>query len=133
VNILLEEFVSLSNLTAVFTLDKLTDQRALARILARFSILLLGANTLTPMIIERVWGANKVVCCCCLILLACVANNAYHLWLTTTFNGGTIIPSNILHYLPPGKCDILHIITKNNAAINVRKPLHSEHDQLHIL
>jgi hypothetical protein len=146
VNMLLEDFVSLSNLTAVFTLDEPADQRALACILACFSILLLGVDALTPTIIERVWGANTVVRCNlggsrgdlaiihrCLILLACVANNAYHLWLTTTFNGGTIIPSNILQYLLPGIRDILHIITKNNSAIYVRKPLHSGHDRLHIL
>jgi hypothetical protein len=110
VNMLLEDLVSLSNLTAVFTLDKLADQRALAPILARFSILLLGADALTPTIIlETVCGANTVVCCNLggsrgnlaiirhhLISLACVAINAYHCWLTTTFNGGTIIPSNIL-------------------------------------
>ncbi len=142
VNMLLEDFVSLSNLTTVFTLDELADQRALARILACFSILLLGADALTPTIIKRVWGANAVVHCNLggshgnlaiiirrLILLACVANNAYHLWLTTTFNGGTIIPSNILQYLPPGIRDILHIITKNDAAIYVREPLHSGHNR----
>jgi hypothetical protein len=68
-----------------------------------------------------------------LILLACVANKPTIYGLTTAFNGGTIIPSDTLQYLPPGIRDILHIITKNNAAIYVRKPLHSGHDGLHIL
>jgi hypothetical protein len=109
-------------------------------------MLLLGADALTPTIIERVWGANAVVHCNLggsrgdlaivhrrLILLACVANNAYHLWLTTTFNGGTIIPSKILQYLPPGVRDILHIITENSAPIYVHEPLHSGCNHLHIL
>jgi hypothetical protein len=60
---LLEDFVSLYNLTAVFTLDKPADQHALVLILTRFSILLLGADALTPTIIKRVWGANAVVRC----------------------------------------------------------------------
>ena len=47
-----------------------------------------------------------------LILLACVANNAEHLWLTTNFYDGTIIPSNIPQYHPLGIRDILHITTK---------------------
>ena len=89
-------------------------------------------------IIEQVWGQNSVahrklggprgdlaIIGCRLISLACVANNTYHLWLTTTFNGGTIIPSNTLQHLPPGVRDILQIVSKNNAAIYARKPLQS--------
>ncbi len=62
INMLLKDFVSISNLTAVFALNEPTDRRALACILARFSILLLGADALTPVIIEQVWGQNKVAC-----------------------------------------------------------------------
>ena len=58
---LLEDFVSLTNLTAVFALNKPTDRKMLARILARFVILLLGADALTPTIIRTVWGENEVV------------------------------------------------------------------------
>jgi hypothetical protein len=61
VNMLLKDFVSLTNLAAVFTLNESSDQRALARILPHFSILLLGADVLTPAIIAQVWGQNKIV------------------------------------------------------------------------
>ncbi len=57
---LLEDIVSISNLTAVFALNEPTDQRALAFILARFPVLLLGVDTLTPVTIKQVWGQNKV-------------------------------------------------------------------------
>jgi hypothetical protein len=60
INMLPEDFISISNLTAGFALNEHTDQRALVCILARFSILLLGADTLAPVIIEQVWGQNKV-------------------------------------------------------------------------
>jgi hypothetical protein len=115
-------------------------------ILARFSILLLGADALTPVIIEQVWGQNKVahcnlggprgdlaLICCRLVLLACVANITYHLLLATTFNGGTIIPPNTLQYLPPGVQDIIQIVMKNDAAIYVHEPLQSGQDQFNIL
>ena len=58
---LLEDFVSLTNLTAVFALNKPTDRKMRACILARFAILLLGADALTPTIIRTVWGENEVV------------------------------------------------------------------------
>jgi hypothetical protein len=93
------------------------------------------------MIIKQVWGQNKVARCNLggprgnlalirrwLILLACVANNTYHLWLNTTFNGGTIIPPGTLQYFPPGVQDILQILMKNDATIFVRKPLQSRQD-----
>ncbi len=146
INMLLEDFVSISNLTAVFALNEPTYEWALERILARFSILLLGADTLTPMIIEQVWGQNKVarrnlgrphcdlaLICCQLILLACIPNNTYHLWLTTTFKDGTIIPPKTLQYLPPGIHDILQIVTQNDATIYVCKPLQPGQDQINIL
>jgi hypothetical protein len=55
-NMLLDDFVTLTNLTAVYLLDEPTDKRALARILARFSLLMLGADALDPAIVERIWG-----------------------------------------------------------------------------
>ena len=58
---LLEDFVLISNLTAVFTLDKPDDRRTLKRRLARFYLLLLGTDALTPKIVARVWGENDVV------------------------------------------------------------------------
>ena len=53
---LLADFVTITNLTAAFALDEPEEQRTLARRLARFSLLLLGADVLTPKIIARVWG-----------------------------------------------------------------------------
>ena len=136
VNMLLEDFVSLVNLTAVFPLNKSFDRKALARILARFSILLLGADALTPTIVNQVWGQNEVACknlggprgnlvliCHQLISLACIDNNTYHLWLTTTFNGSNIIPSETLHNLLPGVCVILLLVYCDDTVIYVRKPL----------
>ena len=54
VNMLLEDFVSLTNLTAVFSLNEPTDRKALVYNLAHFAVLLLGADTLTPTIIQTV-------------------------------------------------------------------------------
>jgi hypothetical protein len=50
VNMLLKDFVTISNLTAVFALNEPDDRRALARLLARFSLFLLGAEALTSKI-----------------------------------------------------------------------------------
>jgi hypothetical protein len=55
------------------------------------------------------------------------------LWLTTTFNGGTIIPPDNLQYLTPGVKDILQIVMKNDAAIYVREPLQPGQNQINIL
>ena len=146
INMLLEDFVSLANLTAVFALNKPTERKMLARILARFAIRLLGVDTLTPTIIQTVWGENDavqrnlggpcgdlVIIQCRLISHACVANNVFHLWLTTTFNGHTIIPPDSLKYIPPGARNILQLVRHNDAAIYVREPLQSGQDRIHIL
>ena len=145
-NMLLEDFVVISNLTAVFALDEPDDRRTLACRLARFSLLLLGADALTPKIVARVWGENEVVRRNLggprgdlalvrrrLISLASVANNTFHLWLTTTINGNVIIPPDALQHLPPGVRDIFHLISLKDAAIYVREPLHSGRDRIHIL
>jgi hypothetical protein len=146
INMLLEDFVSLTNLTAVFALNEPTDRKMLACILARFAILLLGADALTPTIIQTVWGENNVVRRNLgglqsnlaiirrqLISHACVANNIFHLWLTTTFNGHTIIPLDSLKYIPFGARDILQLARRNDAAIYVRKQLQSARDRISIL
>ena len=145
-NMLLSDFVMISNLTAVFAIDEPDERCTLARKLARFSLLLLGADALTPRIIRKVWGDNEMACHSLggprgdlalirrrLISLASVANNTFHLWLTTTFNDGMIIPSDSLQYLPPGVRDILQLISLDDAAIYVREPLHSGQDRIHIL
>ena len=136
VNMLLEDFVSLINLTAVFALNEPTDRKMLACILARSAILLLGTDALTPTIIRTVWGENKLVQRNLggprgnldiirhrLISHACVANNIFYLWLNTTFNDHTIIPLDSLKYIPPGARDILQLARCNDAAIYVREPL----------
>ncbi len=53
---LLDNFVTLTNLTAVYLLDEPTDKHTLACILARLSLLMLGTDALTSAIVERVWG-----------------------------------------------------------------------------
>jgi hypothetical protein len=111
-NMLLDNFVTLTNLDAVYLLDEATDKCALACILACFSLLMLDADTLTPAIVEQVWGQDDTVqqhpggprgdltiICCRLILLACVANNAFHLWLNTSFKGRTIITTEALQHV----------------------------------
>jgi len=146
VNMLLEDFVVITNLTAVFTLDEPDDRCTLARRLARFSLLMLGAEALTPKIIARVWGDNEVVRRNLggprgdlalirrrLISLASVANNTFHLWLTTPFNGGMVIPPDALQHLPYGIKDILNLVTLTTAAVYVREPIHTGRDRIHIL
>ena len=95
-NMLLNDFVTLTNLAAVYPLNEPTDKHALARIVPRFSLPMLGADALTPEIVEHVWRQDNVVrqqlghprgnlaiIRRCLILLACVVNNTFHLWLNT--------------------------------------------------
>jgi hypothetical protein len=133
--------VTLTSLTNVYLLDKPTDKRALARILAHFSLLMLGRDALTPAIVERMWGQDNVVhqqlgdprgnlaiICRCLILIACVANNAFHLWLNTSFKEKIIITPEALKHVPQGICDILLLIKNNTSSIHVHEPLPSGKD-----
>ncbi len=84
-------------------------KRALACILAHFSLLMLGADALTPVIIEHVWGQDEVVGqqlgsprgnLAIIFRLSCVANSAFHLWLNTSFEGKTIITLEVLKHVP---------------------------------
>jgi hypothetical protein len=61
VNLLLCDYVVLTNLTAVFALNETSNRRGLAQIFTHFSLLMLGAKALTQRIIERVWGSNPIV------------------------------------------------------------------------
>jgi hypothetical protein len=110
-NMLLEDFVMITNLTAVFALNKPDNRPALACMLTHLSLLLLGAEALTTKIIPKVWGQNDMICRNLggphgnldltrhqLISLVCVANNTFHPWLTTTFNGSMIIPDKALQH-----------------------------------
>ena len=114
-NMLLCDYVCLTNLSAFFRLNEEGARREIARILARFSLLMLGAKALTPRIVERVWGSNPTVRKNLggtrgdlalirrrLISLAVIANNTFHLWLTTFFDGAMIIPPEGLVHVPPG-------------------------------
>ncbi len=99
-----------------------------------FSLLTLGADTLTPAIIEHVWGQDDVVQFKCrLISLACVANNSFHLWLTTPFDSKTFITVEALQHVPPGVCNILLLIKENTSAIYAHEPLPSGKDCIQIL
>jgi hypothetical protein len=142
-NMLLDDFVTLTSLCALYLLNKPTDKHTLACILARFSLLMLGKDALTPAIVEGMWGQDNVVrqqlggprgnlatICCRLISLACVANNTFHLWLNTSFQGKTIITPEALKHAPQGIHDILLLIKVNTSTIYVRKPLPSGKDRI---
>jgi hypothetical protein len=146
VNLLLCDYVCLTNLTAVFRLNENGDRRELAQILVCFSLLMLGSKALTPRIVERVWGSNPVVRRNLggtrgdlaltrrqLISMAIVANNTFHLWLTTLFNGNTIVPHESLAHVPPGVRDILTLVGNNTSAIYVHEPLPDGQDCIDIL
>ena len=145
-NTLLCDFVCLTNLSAFFRFDENGTKQNIAQILARFSLLVLGAEALTPRIVERVWGSNPTtrrnlggtrgdlaLICRRLISLAVVANNTFHLWLTTSFNDTVIIPTEGLAHVPPGMRDILTIVKDNTSAIYVRKLLHDGQNRINIL
>ena len=99
---------------------------------------MLGTKALTPRIVERVCGSNPTVqknplIQRRLISLAVIANNTYHLWLTTFFDGAMIIPPENLAHVPPGIRDILTIVGDAASAIYVREPLHAGQDRIDIL
>ena len=107
---------------------------------------MLGAKALTPRIVERVWGSNPTVRKNLggtrgdlalirrrLISLAVIANNTFHLWLTTFFDGAMIIPPEGLIHVPPGIQDILTIVGDTASAIYVREPLHAGQNRIDIL
>jgi hypothetical protein len=147
VNLLLCDYVVLTNLTAVFALNETSNRRGLAQILTHFSHLMLGAKALTQRIIERIWGSNPIVrknlgsaqgdlalARQHLISMAIVANNRFHLWLTMYFNKATmIVPSESLVHVPPGVRDILQLVESDASAIYIRKPLPAGQDCIDIL
>jgi hypothetical protein len=145
-NITRSKCVTAVNLSVLFRFDENGTRRDIAQILARFSLLMLGAEALTLRIVERVWGSNPVtrrnlggthgdlaLIRRRLISLAVVANNMFHLWLTTPFNDAVIIPTEGLAHVPPGMRDILTMVKDNTSAIYVRKPLHDGQNRINIL
>jgi hypothetical protein len=147
VNMLLCDFVCLCNLMAFSRLNKEGNKQEIARILARFSLLMLGAKALIPRIVERVWGSNPNVQKnlggthgdlaltrqWLVVSIAVVANNIFHLWLTTFFNDAMRIPPEGLDHLPPGVQDIPTILGNAALAIYVRETLHDGQDCINIL
>ena len=69
------------------------------------------------MVLRNLGGPRGDLALVCrqLISLASVANNTFHLWLTTTINGNVIVPPDALQHLPPGVRDIFHLISLNDA------------------
>ncbi len=66
--------------------------------------------------------------------MALIANNTFHLWLTTYFNKATmIVPSESLVNVPPGVRDILQLVESDASAIYVGKPLPAGQDRIDIL
>jgi hypothetical protein len=66
--------------------------------------------------------------------MAVIANNTFHLRLTTYFNKATkIVPPESLHHIPPGVRDILQLVEDNASAIYVREPLPTRQDRIDIL
>jgi hypothetical protein len=143
---LLEDFVTLTNLDAVYLLSKSTNKHAMACILARFSLLMLGADALTPVIVEGVWGKDDFVCQHLggtrgdlaiirrrLILLACMANNAFHLWFNISFKERKIITPKARQHVPQGVCNTLLLVKDNTSVVYVCKPLPSSKDCIHKL
>jgi hypothetical protein len=147
VNLLLCDYVVPNNLTAVFALNETSNSCGLVQILARFSLLMLGAKAFTQRIIEWVWGSNPIIRKNLgssrgnlaltrqrLISMALIANNTFHLWLTTYFNKATmIVPSESLVNVPPGVRDILQLVESDASAIYVGKPLPAGQDRIDIL
>ncbi len=115
VNTLLANLPAITNLYPAIHNKIADNQQALARALARCSLLLLGSDALTPSIIQRVWGANDItqqklgrprgdlsLIRRCLVSLSKIAMNTYHLWATTDFNNERIINDYALRCHPQG-------------------------------
>ena len=60
-NMLLSDFAVITNLQPVIYQDIEGDCLSLVRALAQCTLLLIGAEALTPTVIQRVWGANDTV------------------------------------------------------------------------
>jgi hypothetical protein len=145
-NMILSNFVTITNLYPVITHKIEGDHHLLAQALTQCTLLLIGANALTPSIIQQVWGANETVrrnlggprgdlalIRCRLISLSAVTINAFYLWTTTDHNNTRVITPDALQFNPPGLCTIIDLIAQPSAATYVRKPLAPGTDRVNIL
>jgi len=66
-NIFIDNFVTLTNLDDVFLLDEPTEKQAITRLLAWFSLLVLGIDALIPAIIEPMW--DKTMTCTIILVV----------------------------------------------------------------
>ncbi len=138
VNMLLTDYATITNLHPFpFIHNKIANnQQALACALACCTLLLLGSDALTPLIIQRVWGANDTIRTTLgrprgdlalirrhLISLSKIAINTYHLWATIDFDNVRIINDNALRCHPPGLQSINRSLQDPTTAEYVRAPL----------
>jgi hypothetical protein len=120
VNMLLIDYALITNLHLVIHNKIANNQQALGDALACCTLLLLGSDALTPLMIQWVWGANDTIrttlggprgdlalICRRLILLSKIAINTYHLWTTINFDNARIINDNALRCHPPGLQSII--------------------------
>jgi hypothetical protein len=142
---ILGDFTTITNLHPVITQEIEGNCHCLTQALAQCTLLLIGADSLTPLIIERVWGANKIVRSnlggpCwdlaliprCLIFLSAVAINAFHLWATTDHDNTRIITPDALRFNLPGLRAIINSIAQPSAATYVCEPLSPGTDRINI-
>ena len=146
-NMLLADYVTITNLHPVIGSKIAGDRRALARTLARCALLLLGSDALTPSIIQQVWGDNDTVrknfggprgdlalIRRRLISLSKVTINMYHLWATIDFDNTRIINDNALRCHPPaGLRSIIQTLKDLTTAEYVRAPLAPGTTRINIL
>ena len=145
-NMLLADYVTITNLHPVISNEIAGDRQALARALARCTLLLLGSDALTPSIIQRVWGANDTVRKNLggprgdlalirrrLISLSKVTINMYHLWATIDFDNTRIINDDALRCHPPGLRNIIQTLKDLTTAEYVRAPLAPGTTRINIL
>ena len=145
-NLLLNDFTVITNLHPVIHHNIEGDRSSLARALARCTLLFIGAEALTPNIIKKVWGANDTVRRNLggprgdlalirrrLISLSAVAINAFHLWMTTDFDGTRVISHDATRHHPSGMREILDSIMIPSSATYVREPLAPGTDHIETL
>ena len=94
----------------------------------------------------KVWGANDKVRCNLggsrgdlalirwrLISLSAITINAFHLWMTTDFDGTRVITTDATHHHPPGMREILKSIMLPSSATYVREPIAPGTDRIETL